>query len=110
MLLRWILLSVVLVGLVGLVARKNILAKILAMDVMNTGVISLFVLAGYRSGPRAPLVGEGGGFADAVPQAAILTAIVIGFATLALLIVYVMEISRSCTTLDVSCIERRIDR
>ncbi len=110
MLLRWILSSVVLVGLVGLLARKNVLAKILAMDVMNTGVISLFVLAGRRSGRRAPLVGEGGDFADAVPQAAILTAIVIGFATLALLVVYVMDISRSCTTLDTSCIERRARR
>lgn len=111
MVLRWILLSVVPIGLIGLVGRRNVLSKVLAMDVMNTGVISLFVHASYRAGPRAPLLGDGTGvYADPIPQAAILTAIVIGFATLALLIVYVMDISKSCTTLDVSCIERRSRR
>jgi len=106
-LLRMLLLAVVLFGLWGVLFRRNLLFKVLAMDIMNTGVISLYVLSARRGGV-APVVGTGGdAFADPLPQAVIVTAIVIGFSILALLIVYVMDLSRHFHTLDADRIEER---
>jgi multicomponent Na+:H+ antiporter subunit C len=106
-LLRMLLLAVVLFGLWGVLFRRNLLFKVLAMDIMNTGVISLYVLSARRGGV-APVAGTGGdAFADPLPQAVIVTAIVIGFSILALLIVYVMDLSRHFHTLDADRIEER---
>lgn len=110
---RGILLVVVAVGLCGVFMRRNLLLKVLALDIMTTGVISLFVYHSSRTGLKPPILETlppTGEFADPLPQAVILTAIVISFALLALLIVYIMDLSRTCATLDADCIERKVRR
>jgi len=109
---RLLLLSVILIGLWGVLFKKNLIMKIIAMDIMNTGAISLFVLSSwYRS--KAPVIAEKGSSipaSDPVPQAVILTAIVVGFSVLALLVVYVMDLSRYFHTLDTDRIQNRWKR
>ncbi len=82
--------------------------KIVSMDVMSTGVIAFYVLIAAREGLFTPIVGQGqtGGFADPVPQAVILTAIVIGFSIQALMLVGVMKLSRDNPTLESGEIEK----
>jgi multicomponent Na+:H+ antiporter subunit C len=94
--------ATILIGLLGILFRRNLLLKILAMDVMGTGIVSLFVLVAARPGHRPPIASAGstGGFADPLPQAAILTAIVIGFSVLALLLVCATILARRFPTLD----------
>ena len=98
----------ILLGLLGVLLKRNLLLKIMAMDVMSTGVISYFVVAAARKGTLTPTIVQSpaGSYADPVPQAVILTAIVIGFSILALLLVCVMAISRRFPTLDIDEIER----
>ena len=54
--------------------------KIIAMDVMSTGVIAYYVVIASRDGLFTPILGtvKQQNYADPVPQAVILTAIVIG--------------------------------
>jgi len=111
-LLRIILLGLVTVGLAGLLLKRNLIMKIIAMDIMNTGVISLFVLAAWKRG-KAPLTADLSiplVSADPVPQAVIVTAIVIGFSILSLLVVYVMDLSRYFHTLDTERIQKKWHR
>lgn len=106
---RTLLLSVVAIGLTGVLVKKNMIMKLIAMDIMNTGVVSLFVLSTWMRS-RAPIVNDPSSpvpTADPVPQAVILTAIVIGFSILALLVVYVMDLSRYFHTLDTDRIQRK---
>ncbi len=110
--IRIILLSVIVIGLAGVLFKKNLIMKIIAMDIMNTGVISLFVLSAWHRS-RAPVIEDPSTLmpsADPVPQAVILTAIVIGFSVLALLVVYVMDLSRYFHTLDTDRIQRKWHR
>ncbi|HPI98712.1 MAG TPA: cation:proton antiporter subunit C [Synergistales bacterium] len=110
--LRILLLGLVAIGLAGLLIKRNLIMKIIAMDIMNTGVISLFVLAAWRRG-RAPLtvdLSNPMASADPVPQAVIVTAIVIGFSILSLLVVYVMDLSRYFHTLDTERIQEKWHR
>ena len=110
--LRVILLVLVAIGLAGLLVKRNLIMKIIAMDIMNTGVISLFVLAAWRRG-KAPFTTDLSiplASADPVPQAVIVTAIVIGFSILSLLVVYVMDLSRYFHTLDTERIQKKWHR
>lgn len=85
--------------------------KIVAMDVMSTGVIAYYVLVASRNGLLTPISTDPENarkiaYADPVPQAVILTAIVIGFSIQALMLVGVMKLSRDNPTLETNEIER----
>lgn len=74
---------------------------------MSTGVIAYYVLIASREGVLTPiLAGQNEGYADPVPQAVILTAIVIGFSIQALMLVGVMKLARENPTLESPEIEK----
>lgn len=105
--MKALILATILVGLLGLLYKRNLLLRILAMDVMGTGVISLFVLSAAQRGQQTPTVIAGGqhAYADPVPQAVILTAIVIGFSIVALVLVKAVSLAQRFPTLDVKEME-----
>jgi multicomponent Na+:H+ antiporter subunit C len=82
--------------------------KIVSMDVMSTGVIAYYVVVAAREGLFTPIVSDvdKGTYADPVPQAVILTAIVIGFSIQALMLVGVIKLSRDNPTLESNEIEK----
>lgn len=100
--------ATVLIGFFGIILKKNLMMKIISMDVMSTGVIAFYVLVASRSGLFTPILFERETvtYADPVPQAVILTAIVIGFSIQALMLVGVMKLARDNPTLDTAEIER----
>lgn len=81
--------------------------KIVCMDVMSTGVIAYYVVVASRAGWLTPIISKGKNvaYADPVPQAVILTAIVIGFSIQALMLVSVMKLARDNPTLESNEIE-----
>lgn len=78
------------------------------MDVMSTGVISYYVLIASREGLFTPIISDvkNNSYSDPVPQAVILTAIVIGFSIQALMLVGVMKLARDNPTLESNEIEK----
>ncbi len=111
--LEALVLLTVLIGLVGLLLRRNLLLKVLAMDVMGTGVISLFVLIAARGGLRTPILNSETPvaasdlpWADPIPQAVILTGIVIGLSVQALLLVATTRLARLDPRLDAVVLDR----
>ena len=104
--MRVLILATIMIGLLGLLFKRNLLLRILSMDVMGTGIVSLFVLSAARHGKRTPtMVEEGDAYADPVLQAVILTAIVIGFSIVALMLVKSIYVARRFPTLDIDEIE-----
>lgn len=100
--------ATILGGFFGIIWKKNLFLKIVAMDVMSTGVVAYYVVIAARSGLFTPILSdrENVSYADPVPQAVILTAIVIGLSIQALMLVGVMKLSRDNPTLDTSEIEK----
>lgn len=99
----------ILLGFFGVILKKNLVMKIFAMDVMSTGVIAYYVMVASRSGLFTPIIGNAkshGTYADPVPQAVILTAIVIGFSIQALMLVGVMKLANDNPTLESTEIEK----
>lgn len=68
-----------------LLMERSLTRIALGVGVLGNGVNVLIVAVGSRPG-RAPIIGERGELADPLPQALVLTAIVIGFALLAFLL------------------------
>lgn len=102
------ILATLLIGFFGILFKKSLIIKVIAMDVMSTGVITYYVVIAAREGLFTPILiaDQNKAYADPVPQAVILTAIVIGFSIQALILVGVMKLSKNNPTLELSEIER----
>ncbi|MGL4620909.1 cation:proton antiporter subunit C [Chroococcidiopsis sp.] len=101
-------LATILCGFFGIIFKKNLVMKIVSMDVMSTGVIAYYILIASRDGLFAPIISDvkNVAYSDPVPQAVILTAIVIGFSIQAVMLVGVMKLSRDNPTLESNEIEK----
>lgn len=99
--------ATILCGFFGIIFKKNLVMKIISMDIMSTGVIAYYVLVASRDGLFAPIVAgvKDVAYSDPVPQAVILTAIVIGFSIQALMLVGVMKLAKDNPTLETRAIE-----
>lgn len=100
--------ATILCGFFGIIAKKNLFMKIISMDVMSTGVIAYYVLIASLNGFLTPIIDDtkDAAYADPVPQAVILTAIVIGFSIQALMLVGVMKLSQNNPTLEHNQVEK----
>jgi multicomponent Na+:H+ antiporter subunit C len=99
--------ATILCGFLGIIFKQNLVMKIISMDIMSTGVIAYYILIASRTGLYTPIVNNNKNlaYADPVPQAVILTAIVIGFSIQALMLVGVMKLAQNNPTLEVRAIE-----
>ncbi len=94
-----------LVGLYGVVSRRNLIKIVISLSVMEFSIFLLLVLIGYIDGGIAPILTNDGSpeqvFVDPLPQAMVLTAIVIGFATTAMLMAIAIRLYRKYKTFDI---------
>lgn len=73
-----------LIGIYGLLARRNIIKTIISLGIIQSAIILFFVTINYKSGSIPP-IGQNidQATSDPLPQALMLTAIVIGIAVTA---------------------------
>lgn len=75
----------ILVGLYGLATSKQIVKTILCLNIIQTAVVLLFIAMASQTGNTAPIVSLGqGDMVDPLPQAMMITVIVIGASVTAL--------------------------
>ena len=99
----------ILMGLYGALTNRNILRIIVSFTVANTGVNLVLVSVGYIHGRTAPILDEvvpvaqaAARIIDPLPQALVLTAIVIGVGVTALMLTYAYKLYEEKGTLDIS--------
>lgn len=93
-----------LVGLYGVITRRNLVKIVISLSVMEFSVFLFLALTGYIHHGEAPIVDPASPHAvyvDPLPQAMVLTAIVIGLATTAMLMSVIIRIYRKYKTLDI---------
>jgi len=97
------------IGTLGVVLRRDLVVKLLALAVVNSSAILCLVSLRVRPAAGPPLLGAGATpvMADPLPQALVLSAIVINFAVLALALVFVMRLVEQYHTTDSHRIDRR---
>jgi len=99
----------ILMGLYGALTNRNILRMIVSFTVANTGTNLVLIAVGYLPGRTAPILDAAVPNAEAaaliidpVPQALVLTAIVIGLGVTALMLAYAYKLFEAKRTLDIS--------
>jgi len=93
-----------LVGLYGLITRRNLIKIIISKAITEFSVFLFLVLIGYIDQGQAPIVNPGSVdqvYVDPLPQAMVLTAIVIGLATTAMLMAIAIRLFRKYKTFDI---------
>jgi multisubunit Na+/H+ antiporter MnhC subunit len=93
-----------LVGLYGVITRRNLVKIVISLSIMEFSTFLFFVLIGYVDGGVAPIVDPTDPvktYVDPLPQALVLTAIVIGLATTAMLMAVIIRLYRKYKTLDI---------
>ena len=83
-------------GLFIVIARGNLIKKLVGLGIFQTSVYLLYIAPGKLIGGTAPIVGAGMNvYSNPLPHVLILTAIVVGIATLALGLALVVRIRES---------------
>jgi len=97
------------VGLYGVLRKRNIIKIIVGLGIMEYAMNLFFVLLGYRFHGRAPIDANNQdifNMVDPLPQALVLTSIVIGLAVTALIISIAIRIYEKYGTFDITKIKK----
>lgn len=101
------------IGLYGVVVKKNIVKIVLGLAIMEYGVNLFLILIGYRFRGEAPIMDAAtdsshfvANAVDPLPQALVLTSIVIGLGVLALLVAICIRLYERYGTFDITAMRR----
>ncbi|MFA5355866.1 MAG: sodium:proton antiporter [Candidatus Omnitrophota bacterium] len=97
------------VGLYCLLVKRNLIKKIVGLGIMEYAINLFFILLGYRDNGEAPILDKYGAavnFVDPLPQALILTSIVIGLGVTALMVAITIRLYEKYRTFDIDEIRR----
>ena len=92
-------------GLYCALRKRNIIKIIVGIIIAEYAVNLLFILVAYRTDGRSPVHSPGEtieNMVDALPQAVVLTSIVISLASTALLVAIAMRIYKKYKTFDIT--------
>lgn len=97
----WVTIFLMIAGLYIVIARGNLVKKLIGLGIFQTSVYLLYIAPGKLIGGTAPIVAEGfKTYSNPLPHVLILTAIVVGVATLALGLAIVVRIREAYGTIE----------
>ena len=101
----WIFIFLMMTGFYVVVARGNLVKKIIGLNIFQASVFLLYISLGKVWGGTAPILYEGNGtdavaYSNPLPHVLILTAIVVGVATTALGLALVVRINEAYGTIE----------
>lgn len=97
------------IGLYAVLRKRNLVKIIIGLGIIEYSMNLFFVLLGYRFGGRAPIDAQDQNIlnmVDPLPQALVLTSIVIGLGITALVISIAIRIYDKYGTFDITKIKR----
>ncbi len=96
-----VVVAVMMIGFYILIDRGNLLKKLVGLNIFQTSVFLLYISTGKVFGGTAPILYDGGApYSNPLPHVLILTAIVVGVATLALGLALAVRIKEAYGTVE----------
>lgn len=97
----WVVFFLMMTGFYVVIARGNLVAKIVGLNIFQTSVFLLYISMGKVRGGTAPILHVGDTvYSNPLPHVLILTAIVVGVATTALGLALVVRIKEAYGTVE----------
>ncbi|HET9949784.1 MAG TPA: cation:proton antiporter subunit C [Longimicrobiales bacterium] len=98
----WVVVFLMMVGFYTIIARSNLVKKLIGLTIFQTSVFILYISMGKITGGTAPYIVDGAEvvYSNPIPHVLILTAIVVGVATTALGLSLVVRIKEAFGTIE----------
>ncbi|MBF0199998.1 MAG: cation:proton antiporter subunit C [Desulfamplus sp.] len=105
----WASLILLFIGLYGMIAKNNLMKKIIGMVIFQTAILIFFVSIGVKWGASVPIIRffpdkqpllDATAYANPLPHVLILTAIVVGVAVLGVALAILQNIQRIHGTIE----------
>jgi multicomponent Na+:H+ antiporter subunit C len=97
----WIVVFLMMAGLYIVIARGNLIKKLVGLNVFQASVFILYITMGKVEDGTAPIIEEGFNvYSNPLPHVLILTAIVVGVATTALGLALVVRINEEYGSIE----------
>lgn len=102
----WFIIGLMMIGLYGMLLKRNLVKKLIGMTILQASVILFFVASGTKTGGTVPIVDplrstdHPSLYINPLPHTLMLTAIVVGVATLGVAFALLISIYRRYQTLD----------
>ena len=114
----WVVIFLMMVGFYALISRGNLVKKVVGLNLFQTSVIIFYVSTGKIVGGTAPIlieddhgVAEGAAevlYSNPLPHVLMLTAIVVGVATMAMALALVVRIKETYGTIEDDEIQEQV--
>lgn len=117
----WIYILLMMVGLYAMLAKNNLVKKIIGMSIFQTAIIVFYVSIGAKRGATIPIIAHGHGtdgaheaainiahYANPLPHVLMLTAIVVSVGTLGVALAICLGIYRRYNTLEEDEIQEQL--
>src|SRR3989337_345342 len=97
----WVFIILMMIGFYGIVAKDNLIKKIIGLNIFQTAIFLFFISLGAVKGGTAPIVSQemiqkGYVYVNPLPHVLILTAIVVSVATTAVARSWISRIPEDC--------------
>jgi multicomponent Na+:H+ antiporter subunit C len=106
----WIYITLMMMGLYAMIAKNNLIKKIVGMNIFQTAIILFYVSIAVKKNATIPIIQDAHGHGHAVinvaeymnplPHVLMLTAIVVGVATLGVALAFAIRIYNQFNTLE----------
>jgi multicomponent Na+:H+ antiporter subunit C len=99
----WACIVLMMVGLYIVIARDNLVKKVMGLNIFQVSVILFYVLIARVDGGTPPIISSGGHdvvYSNPLPHVLMLTAIVVGIATTALALALIIRIQEAYGTVE----------
>ncbi len=97
----WVTVFLMIAGLYIVISRDNLMKKLIGLGILQTSVYLLYIAPGKLIGGTAPIIADQfQTYSNPLPHVLILTAIVVGVATLALGLAIVVRIREAYDTIE----------
>ncbi|MGN8631956.1 sodium:proton antiporter [Blautia sp. HCP3S3_G3] len=102
------------IGFSNLLLQRNLIKKIIGLNIMDTAMYLFLALKGYVDGHKAPIVTNGVQSVDAyinpIPSGLVLTGIVVSVSVTALMLSLTIRLYRRYHTLDLDEISTKLKK
>lgn len=104
----WIVIVLMMMGFYIVISHSNLIKKLLGLSIFQASVFIMYISMGKIEGGTAPILEEGiKTYSNPLPHVLILTAIVVGIATVAVGLALVVRIHEAYDTIEENEIQEK---
>lgn len=104
----WMVIILMMIGFYIVIVQGNLIKKLIGLNIFQTSVFIFYISVGKVAGGSAPILAEGVSvYSNPLPHVLILTAIVVGIATMALALALVVRIKNAYGTVEEEELQER---